>query len=64
MKAFGAEIVYYSTSGKHNDPVYQRLDLEELLSSSDIVSIHAPLNEHTQNLITFDKIKLMKKALY
>ncbi|CAN5618685.1 D-2-hydroxyacid dehydrogenase [soil metagenome] len=62
LEAFGAEIVYYSTSGKHNDPVYQRLDLEELLSSSDIVSIHAPLNEHTQNLITYDKIKLMKKS--
>jgi len=31
-----------------------------LLSTSDIVSIHAPLNEKTKNLITYEKIQLMK----
>jgi glycerate dehydrogenase len=62
LEAFGAEIVYYSTSGKHNDPVYQRLELDELLSSSDIVCIHAPLNEHTENLLTYENISLMKKT--
>ena len=30
------------------------------MSTSDIVSIHAPLNEKTKNLITYEKIQLMK----
>jgi lactate dehydrogenase-like 2-hydroxyacid dehydrogenase len=62
LEAFGAEVVYFSTSRKHDDPVYKRLELDELLVTADIVSIHAPLNEHTQNLITYDKISLMKKT--
>lgn len=50
--AFGAEVVYYSTSGKNNNPEYQRLELAEFLTTADIISIHAPLNEFTRNLIT------------
>jgi glycerate dehydrogenase len=59
-KAFGAEVVYYSTSGKNNDSEYKRLSLDELLKTSDIVSIHAPLNENTKNLIGFEEIMKMK----
>ncbi|MEZ0324136.1 MAG: D-2-hydroxyacid dehydrogenase [Hydrogenothermaceae bacterium] len=60
-KAFGCKVIYYSTSGKNIDPEFERKSLEELLSISDIVSIHAPLTENTRNLITYDRIKLMKK---
>ncbi|MEJ7767113.1 MAG: NAD(P)-dependent oxidoreductase [Chitinophagaceae bacterium] len=39
-----------------------RLELEEFLSSTDIVSIHAPLNEFTFNLINYDRLRLMKRS--
>ena len=61
-EAFDAEVVYYSTSGKNTDQPYKRLDLDELLESSDVVSIHAPLNENTENLISYDQIKKMKET--
>ncbi|MEO5998157.1 MAG: D-2-hydroxyacid dehydrogenase [Chitinophagaceae bacterium] len=60
--AFGTEVVYYSASGQTTSELYQRLDLEELLSTSDIVSIHAPLNEHTSNLINYDRLNIMKRS--
>ena len=61
-EAFGAEVVYYSASGKNDQQPYQRLSLEELLKTSDVVSIHAPLNEYTSNLITYDRLLLMKRS--
>src|SRR6056297_717618 len=60
--AFGAEVVYYSTSGRNTDQPYKRLDLDELLSTSDIVSIHAPLNDKTENLISAEQLSLMKSS--
>lgn len=59
-KAFGCQVLYYSTTGKNNQPDYERVDLDTLLQKSDIVSIHAPLNtetEHLMNRSTFDKMK-------
>lgn len=61
-KAFGAEVIYYSTTGKNNNPKYKSVSLEELLSTSDIVSVHAPLNETTLNLISYPQIKKMKPS--
>lgn len=58
--AFGCKVVYYSTSGNNTKQAYPCLDLDELLSSSDIVTIHAPLNERTDNLIDLNKLKIMK----
>ncbi len=59
-KAFGCHVVYYSTSGKNSNPNYERAEFDELLRSSDIISIHAPLNDRTQNLMNraaFEKMK-------
>ena len=60
--AFGTEVVYYSASGQNTQQPYLRLELDEFLRTSDIISIHAPLNEYTQNLINYDRIRLMKKS--
>jgi lactate dehydrogenase-like 2-hydroxyacid dehydrogenase len=60
--AFGAEVVYYSASGRNTDQPFLRLNLEEFLSTCDIVSIHAPLNEHTSNLLHYDRLRLMKPS--
>ena len=59
-KAFGCEVVYYSTSGKNNNSKYQKVSLEEVLKS-DIISIHAPLNEKTNNLLNKNNLHLIKK---
>lgn len=61
-EAFGAEIVYYSTSGRHNDPDYLRLELHEFLNTADVVSIHAPLNENTADLINYARLRQMKPS--
>lgn len=61
-EAFGSEVVYYSTSGQNNNQRYIRLELEEFLKTSDIVSIHAPLNDRTANLINYEHLLLMKKT--
>ncbi len=60
-ESFGAKVSYYSTSGIDRKEKYPRKSLEQLLSESDIVSIHAPLNEKTKGLIGYDQLKLMKK---
>jgi glycerate dehydrogenase len=59
-EAFGCKVVYYSTSGKNTNQAYPCLGLDELLSTSDIVSIHAPLNDRTNDLIDLNKLKNMK----
>ena len=61
-ESFGANVIYSSTSGVKRKEKYPEYSLNELLKISDIVSIHAPLNERTKNLITYEKIKLMKPS--
>lgn len=61
-EAFGCRVLYYSTSGANNDCLYERTSLENLLQKSDVVSIHAPLNEKTRNLIGKEQLDLMKKS--
>ncbi|MFB1009675.1 MAG: NAD(P)-dependent oxidoreductase, partial [Sulfurospirillum sp.] len=36
--AFGAEVVYYSTSGANNDALYKRVSLEEMLQTCSIIT--------------------------
>lgn len=61
-KAFGAKVIYYSPSGSAPQKGYQQEDLHTLLTSSDIISIHAPLNEHTKNLINTSALNKMKPS--
>ena len=58
--AFGCEVVYYSTSGQNTQQPYVRLELDEFLRTCDVVSIHAPLNENTTDLINYDRLQRMK----
>ncbi|MBE6054068.1 MAG: D-2-hydroxyacid dehydrogenase [Clostridium sartagoforme] len=59
-EAFGVNVIYYSTSGKNSNSDYKRVDFNDLLISSDIISIHAPLNNYTNGLINYDALKKMK----
>ena len=60
-QAFGARVIYYSTSGKNTNSDYAQVDFDELLERSDVISIHAPLNEKTKGLINYDALSKMKK---
>jgi glycerate dehydrogenase len=59
-ESFGMEVVFYSTTGRNNHISYKRFELDDLLKSSDVISIHAPLNNQTRDLITYERIKLMR----
>lgn len=59
-KLFGCRVVYYSTSGKNVQPGYERLGFEELLSVSDVVSVHAPLDDNTRGLMDREAFARMK----
>ena len=61
-KAFGCHIICYSASGKKYNTEYEQVSLDELLSRSDILSVHAPLNGYTENLMTLEKFRKMKKT--
>lgn len=58
--AFGCYVQYCSTSGKNTNTQYKQVGLEELLKSSDIISIHCALNEQTLNLLNSSNIKNIK----
>lgn len=60
--AFNCEVVYYSTSGKNSNSDYKQVSLDELLKTSDIISIHAPLNENTKNLLNYENMKNIKEG--
>ena len=62
--AFGMKVCYFSTSGTGHCKEYLSLPLEELLAISDIVSIHAPLNERTNRLIGMEQLAMMKPSAY
>ena len=63
-RQFGCEVCYYSTSGKNDNAEYARLSLDELLTTSDIISIHASLNEATLHLIGREELEKMKPSAY
>lgn len=61
-RAFGCRVIYYSTSGRNTAAGYECVSFESLLERSDIVSVHAPLNENTLNLMDMAAFKKMKKS--
>lgn len=62
--AFGANVIYYSASGSSYEVPYKRVDFDTLLAEADVLSVHAPLNEYTRNLMTLDAFKKMKQTAY
>ena len=59
-EAFGMKVIYFSTSGTSHCKDYPSVSIEELMTSSDIVSIHAPLNARTNGLIKARELSMMR----
>lgn len=62
--AFGMNVIYFSTSGTSHCTDYPSVSMDELLASSDIISVHAPMNERTRGLIGAAEIAKMKPTAY
>ena len=58
--AFGADVCYFSTSGGKRKEKYESISLDEMLTTCDIITIHAPLNEKTDNLLDYEELKKCK----
>lgn len=61
LDAMGARVVYASRSPKAGT-VGERVDLDDLLARSDIVSLHLPLTDETRHLIDAAAFALMREG--
>ena len=62
MMSFGMQIAFYDPYINDWNGPEQSTDLDNLLSTSDVVSIHVIKTEETKNLLSMDKLDLMKKG--
>jgi glyoxylate reductase len=67
-KAFGMEIAYQSRSeldpGIAAELGARRLELDELLAASDVVSLHCPYGPATHHLIGAEQLAAMKSSAF
>ncbi len=63
-KAFGMNVLAYTRTPARVDENAKACSLDELLESSDVITLHCPLNEQTRELINKDTIAKMKKTAY
>ncbi len=61
LQSFEMDIVFYDPFVKSSTENEQKLDLDELLETSDFVSLHVPKTEKTINLLSRDRLLMMKK---
>ena len=63
--AFGCKVLGYKRHVKGDEPSFiEFVSLDELLSRSDIVSLHCPITEDSKHLINAQTISKMKKGAY
>ena len=56
----GAKVIYTARSKK--DVPYDYLSLDEVVEQSDILSLHIPLTDESENILNADRINRMKKG--
>ena len=61
-KIFGCRVIFYSASGKNDTTDFERVDFDTLLAESDILSLHCPLTDRTQNLMNAEAFAKMKNT--
>ena len=65
-RGFGMKVLAYDkfhAEGLDNGDTIRYVELDELLSSSDIISLHCPLNEETYHIIDEDSLKKCKQGV-
>ena len=62
LSAFGMNIVFYDPYVDSSTIEAKKVDLDELLKTSDVISIHVVKTEETTNLINNEKLNLIKKG--
>jgi len=60
VKCFPCNIQFYDPFLENFDPIYRKTTLEDIFETSDIVSIHLPVNSHTVGMINTNLISRMK----
>jgi len=66
LKAFGCEVVGcdpYISEKRVEDLGIKLVTLDELIKTSDVISLHVPLNDETRNLIDAPQLKQMKDGV-
>lgn len=66
-KAFGLDVIVYSPSlspGVAKSCDVQKVELPELLTRSDFITVHAPLNAKTESLLGEEQFRQMKETAY
>ena len=61
MQSFGMKIVFFDPYINESTQNETKLELDELLQQSDVVSLHVVKNKETINLISKEKLSLMKQ---
>ena len=56
------KVLYASPSGRAPQEGYTQVDLDTLYRTCDIISVHAPLNRHTESLIDAEALRKMKRS--
>ncbi|MFC3073532.1 phosphoglycerate dehydrogenase [Shinella pollutisoli] len=64
LLGFGTRVVYFDALVEHVEGATRCVSLDELLETSDIVSLHAPLLAETRNLMNTARIAQMRKGAY
>ncbi len=64
--AFKMKVIAYSPNTRHYNGFgsVDFVTLDEVIASSDVISLHCPLTESTTGLVNMDFIKKMKKGSY
>lgn len=65
MSGFGGKLLYWSRSSKpdvESELTAHRAEMKELLTHSDVVSLHLPSSPDTRHLIDADALALMKPS--
>ena len=65
VSAFGAKVIYYDIvrqTQQEEQFGYRFVDFDTLLSESDILTIHCPLDESTRGMIGYDEFARMKDS--
>jgi glycerate dehydrogenase len=63
-RAFGMKVIATASRSRSDDAEVRIASLEELLSESDVVSLHCPLTPETKGLINRARLGLMKKSAF